>query len=124
MGLFDWLKTETCAEERRCLSPYELASQIASTIDGYIDTAGLKDFEAEADGMFLIVTDEDAVSISASEQFARGNVLVSVPLRELLISRTAIEEGGPFRHMAVDVAAQDVMRRLEMRSQSSSPSSR
>jgi hypothetical protein len=61
MGLFDWLKTETRSEERHRPSPYEMASRIASTIDGYIDMAGFKDFEAEADGMFLIVTDEDVL---------------------------------------------------------------
>jgi hypothetical protein len=112
--------TVTRAQERRRSS--EMASQIASTIDSYIDTAGFKDFETDAHRMFLIVTDEDAISISASERFARGNVLVSVPLKELGISRRAIEEGGPLRHTAVHVAAQEVMQRLEMRSQSSSPS--
>jgi hypothetical protein len=33
MGLFDWLKTETRARERRRPSPYEMASRIAERLE-------------------------------------------------------------------------------------------
>jgi hypothetical protein len=114
MALFDWFKKRpaTVSEVlfKESSGGHGLTSDIASTIDGYIEMHGFDDFES--DGLNLIVTDQNGVSISASDRFVQGNILVSVPLNELGLTRTGIEAGGGVRHRVVDMAAYAVMRRI------------
>ena len=89
-------------------SDYELSSRVASTIDGFIDGDGVSEFESNR--LHVVIDDEYRVSISEA-RFVK-NALVSVPLNDLMLALGAVREGGPVRHVAVDMAAMSVIARL------------
>jgi hypothetical protein len=93
-------------------SDYELTSRIASAIDGFIDECGLDELLS---GSFAIVVRADyTVAISATD-FAKKtspNALIICPLADVDLNRLGVEEGGPIRHFAVDMAARSVILKL------------
>jgi hypothetical protein len=91
-------------------SEYELGSQVASAIDGFIETHGVSEFASSR--LHVVIDGEYRVSISAAT-FVKG-ALVSVPLCDLNLELMAVREGGDMRHMAVDMAAKSVIAQLAL----------
>jgi hypothetical protein len=103
------VEMKTLDKKSRRPSTYELASQVASVIDAFIESEGVSDFASNR--LHVIIDKEYRVSIS-EPRFGK-NVLISVPLSDLKLELRAIREGGPLRHIAVDMAARLATTRLE-----------
>lgn len=69
--------------------------------------------EFQSDRLHVVVHDEYQVSISVNPPRLAEIVQVAVPLNELELALETVNTGGPMRQMAVDMAAQRVVRLLD-----------
>src|SRR5437763_17156339 len=88
-------------------SNYILGSQIASAIDGFLEVG--TDADLSSPRLHVVIDRESNVSISEPRHVK--DILVAVPLRQLSLS--ALPAHADARHLAVDIAAHEVLRRLE-----------
>jgi hypothetical protein len=83
-----------------------------STIDAFIDQDGLDEFRS--DRMSLVIDDELRQSIVATAHVSHNpNAILQMPLDQLLLNTGSIQDGGCARHMAVEMSAMLVIRRLK-----------
>jgi hypothetical protein len=106
-----WLSQMTDEEGFKPKRPadFELASEIASLIDGFIENDGVAEFESNR--LLIVVGQDYRVWIGDLSQIKDARI--SIPLCDLMLSAKAISEGGMMRHVAVDACAQLVLIRLD-----------
>ncbi len=90
-------------------SDRELTSRVASIIDAFIQQEGGAEFTLGR--LFVIIHGDYTVSISDGRRTTTA--LVSVPLKDLNLETKLIEDNTTIRYMAVDLAAQYVLGKLQ-----------
>ncbi|HKV53557.1 MAG TPA: hypothetical protein VJN94_02850 [Candidatus Binataceae bacterium] len=115
MPLVNWFRKRREAPRDRLQRPsgYELASSIASTLDGFIEVDGLQNFQSGDDLALIVAEDYEVLITRMPSPSMRGRaILFAIPLSEIEISPIHVQLGGAARHEAVDAAAIRVMQRF------------
>jgi hypothetical protein len=103
------MELKTLADKYIRPSNYELSSRIASTIEAFIENGGTVEFGPNR--LYVVIEKDYRVAITTGDHIK--NARLAVPLRDLMLAPEAISKGPTMRHVAVDIAAEDVLNQLK-----------